>query len=85
MADLQEDRSLVRNLLNLGVDLYVVDWGNPSRADRYLTLDDYINGYLDECVDVIARAPRDRQSQPARHLRGRRLHAPAMRRCTRRR
>ena len=29
MADLQEDRSLVRNLLNLGLDLYVVDWGNP--------------------------------------------------------
>src|SRR6478672_8468003 len=25
MADLQEDRSLVRNLLNLGIDLYVVD------------------------------------------------------------
>ena len=34
MADLQEDRSLVRNLLKLGIDLYVVDWGNPSRADR---------------------------------------------------
>ena len=40
MADLQEDRSLVRNLLKLGVDLYVVDWGNPSRADRWLTIDD---------------------------------------------
>jgi polyhydroxyalkanoate synthase len=53
MADLQEDRSLVRNLLKLGVDLYVVDWGNPSRADRWLTLDDYIDGYLDECVQVI--------------------------------
>ena len=53
MADLQEDRSLVRNLLNLGVDLYVVDWGNPSRADRWLTLDDYINGYLGECVEFI--------------------------------
>ena len=36
-----------------GVDLYVVDWGNPSRADRWLTLDDYINGYLDECVQFI--------------------------------
>ena len=48
MADLQEDRSLVRNLLNLGIDLYVVDWGNPSRADRWLTLDDYIDGYLAE-------------------------------------
>jgi polyhydroxyalkanoate synthase subunit PhaC len=54
MADLQEDRSLVRNLLNLGIDLYVVDWGNPSRADRWLTLDDYIDGYLSECVRVIS-------------------------------
>jgi len=53
MADLQEDRSLVRNLLNRGVDLYVVDWGNPSRADRWLTLDDYIDGYLAECVRFI--------------------------------
>jgi polyhydroxyalkanoate synthase len=55
MTDLQEDRSLVRNLLNLGLDLYVVDWGNPSRADRYLTLDDYILGYLDAVATEIAR------------------------------
>jgi polyhydroxyalkanoate synthase subunit PhaC len=54
MADLQEDRSLVRNLLGLGVDLYVVDWGSPSRADRWLTLDDYIDGYLAECVREIS-------------------------------
>ena len=26
MTDLQEDRSLVRNLLNLGIDLYVMQW-----------------------------------------------------------
>ena len=57
-----------------GVDLYVVDWGNPNRADRYVTIDDYVDGYLDECVDVIARARRDRADQPAWHLRGRRLH-----------
>lgn len=55
MTDLQDDRSLVRNLLNLGLDLYVVDWGNPSRADRYLTLDDYIGSYLDDCVAEIMR------------------------------
>jgi polyhydroxyalkanoate synthase len=55
MTDLQEDRSLVRNLLNLGIDLYVVDWGNPSRADRYLTLDDYILGYLSGCVAEVAK------------------------------
>jgi poly[(R)-3-hydroxyalkanoate] polymerase subunit PhaC len=53
MADLQEDRSLIRNLLAQGVDVYVVDWGNASRGDRWLTLDDYIDGYLNECVDFI--------------------------------
>lgn len=53
MIDLQEDRSLVRNLLNDGVDVYVVDWGNPTRADQFLTLDDYINGYLRDCVDYL--------------------------------
>lgn len=53
MIDLQEDRSLVRNLLNNGIDVYVVDWGNPTRADQFLTLDDYITGYLRDCVDYL--------------------------------
>jgi len=53
MVDLQEDRSLVRNLLRLGMDVYLIDWGYPGRADRWLTLDDYINGYLNNCVDVV--------------------------------
>ncbi len=55
MADLQEDRSLIRNLLGEGVDLYVVDWGSPTRSDRWLTLEDYIEGYLDGCVEHILR------------------------------
>jgi polyhydroxyalkanoate synthase len=54
MIDLQDDRSLVRNLLDLGLDLYVVAWGNPSRADRFLTLDDHILGYLGDRVGQIA-------------------------------
>lgn len=53
MVDLQEDRSLARNLLDLGVDLYLIDWGYPDLNDRWLTLDDYIDGYIDDCVDVI--------------------------------
>jgi polyhydroxyalkanoate synthase len=56
MADLQEDRSLIRNLLAQGVDLYAVDWGNPTRTDRWLTLDDYVDGYLASCVDHICKA-----------------------------
>ncbi|MGI9388182.1 MAG: class III poly(R)-hydroxyalkanoic acid synthase subunit PhaC [Methyloligellaceae bacterium] len=56
MADLQEDRSLVRNLLGRGVDLYVVDWGYPTRADQFLTIDDYVDWFLDDCVDHIRKA-----------------------------
>lgn len=55
MTDLQEDRSIVRGLLAAGLDVYLIDWGYPDRADRYLELDDYINGYLDRCVDVLRR------------------------------
>lgn len=53
MLDIQPDRSLVRNLLKLGLDVYIIDWGYPTRADMYLTMDDYINGYMDNCVDYI--------------------------------
>ena len=55
MADLQEDRSLIRGALDAGLDIYLVDWGYPDSADRFLTLDDYINGYLDRCVDVVRK------------------------------
>jgi polyhydroxyalkanoate synthase len=53
VADLQEDRSLIRNLLREGIDVYLIEWGDPSRMDRWLTLDDYVNGYLDNCIDFI--------------------------------
>ena len=29
MADLQEDRSLIRNMLDKGIDIYAIDWGVP--------------------------------------------------------
>jgi polyhydroxyalkanoate synthase len=51
VADLQEDRSLIRNLLNQGIDVYLIEWGDPAPQDKYLTLDDYVNGYLNDCVD----------------------------------
>ena len=55
MTDIQENRSTVRNLLAEGQDIYLIDWGYPDGADSSLTLDDYINGYIDRCVDVIRR------------------------------
>jgi len=56
MVDLQEDRSLVRGLLQRGLDVYLIDWGYPDGADRFLEIDDYVNGYLDRCVDAVRRA-----------------------------
>ena len=55
MLDLQPDRSYIKNLLNLGLDVYLIDWGNPSKSDRYLSMDDYINDYINNCVDVIRK------------------------------
>lgn len=56
MLDLQPDRSIIRNLLQHGIDLYIIDWGYPTKADMYLTLDDYINGYLNNCVDFVRKS-----------------------------
>ncbi len=53
MADLQDGRSMIQGLLDEGLDVYLIDWGYPDSADKYLTLDDYINGYINNCVDVI--------------------------------
>lgn len=55
MVDLQPNRSLVRGLLEGGLDVYLVDWGYADGGDRYLTLDDYINGYIDGCVRHLCR------------------------------
>jgi polyhydroxyalkanoate synthase len=54
MLDLQPDRSYIKNLLKGGADLYLIDWGFPTKADRYLTCDDYID-YIDHCVDYIRK------------------------------
>ncbi|MEZ5457922.1 MAG: class III poly(R)-hydroxyalkanoic acid synthase subunit PhaC [Steroidobacteraceae bacterium] len=53
MMDLQADRSLIRRLLEQGLDVYLIDWGYPDGADRFLDLDDYINGFLDRCVQFV--------------------------------
>ena len=55
MMDLQEDRSLIRSLLALGLDVFLIDWGSPDGSDRYLDLNDYVNRYLHHCVQAVER------------------------------
>ncbi len=53
MLDLQPGRSVVQNFLSQGVDVYMVDWGYPTRKDRYLGIDDHVNIYINDIVDFI--------------------------------
>ncbi|MFW1676301.1 class III poly(R)-hydroxyalkanoic acid synthase subunit PhaC [Pontibacter sp. JAM-7] len=53
MIDLEPKRSMLQRLLELGLDVYLIDWGYPDAADRYLDLDDYINEYLNNAVDQV--------------------------------
>jgi polyhydroxyalkanoate synthase len=55
MLDLQPDRSLIRGLLQRGVDVFLIDWGYPDGADRYLQLGDYINRYLANCAAKVCQ------------------------------
>src|SRR5215831_4687206 len=55
MMDLQEDRSLIRSLLDNGLDVFLIEWGSPDGSDRYLELNDYVNRYLHHCVLEVQR------------------------------
>ncbi|MFW2365050.1 MAG: class III poly(R)-hydroxyalkanoic acid synthase subunit PhaC [Desulforhopalus sp.] len=53
MLDLQPGKSVVEKFLNEGVDVYMIDWGYPTRKDRYLGIDDHVNIYINDIVDFI--------------------------------
>ena len=55
IMDIQPDKSFVKKLVELGLDLYIIDWGYPTAADRYVTTVDYIEGYLGTCIDRIRK------------------------------
>jgi poly[(R)-3-hydroxyalkanoate] polymerase subunit PhaC len=66
VLDLQEDRSFLRNLSEAGCDVYVLDWGHPTRADRFDDFGDLVDLYLDGFVDAIC----DRHDMAAINLLG---------------
>lgn len=66
ILDFQPDRSVVRQFLDRGFDVYLLDWGEPSRLDTHLGLSDFVTRYLANCVDVVA----ERTGSGALHLFG---------------
>ena len=49
--DIDPKKSWIRYLLENGFDVYMIDWGTPINMDKFLGFDDYVNGYLDNCVE----------------------------------
>jgi polyhydroxyalkanoate synthase len=54
VLDLREGHSLVRALLDAGVDAYCLDWGVPEDEDRFLTWEDVVHR-LGHAVNAVRR------------------------------
>ena len=53
MMDLEENNSFIKNMLEAGLDIYIIDWGYPTIDDKYVSMDDYIELYINDSVDII--------------------------------
>jgi polyhydroxyalkanoate synthase len=56
VLDLQPDRSLMKKLIDEGLDIYIMDWGYPKQQHKYLTMEDYILGFMNDAVDFIRKS-----------------------------
>ncbi len=55
ILDLKKNKSVVRRFLDRGFDVYNVDWGVPTHGDRFLSIEDYVERYMDHVVDQVRR------------------------------
>jgi polyhydroxyalkanoate synthase len=55
LLDLTEENSMVRRLLKAGYAVYVLDWGAPSREDRLLPAETWMDGLMHRCVRRVLR------------------------------
>ncbi|MGB8027838.1 MAG: class III poly(R)-hydroxyalkanoic acid synthase subunit PhaC [Nitrososphaeraceae archaeon] len=53
VLELQPNKSWIRHLLMQGFDVYLLDWKSPARIDKYVSFDDYVNSYIDDCVEIV--------------------------------
>jgi polyhydroxyalkanoate synthase subunit PhaC len=65
ILDLQPDRSVVRDYLQQGIDVYVIDWGDPGPSDRYETIADEV-----DCIDIMVDVIRKRSKVSKVNLHG---------------
>jgi polyhydroxyalkanoate synthase subunit PhaC len=56
VLDLTPEKSVVHRYLERGFEVYMIDWGVPTNADRALTLYDYVSVRLARVIHFIRRA-----------------------------
>lgn len=61
ILDLQQGHSAIAQMLESGLDVYLIDWGYPDESDKHLDLDYYINQQMDACVDYICNSTEIKQ------------------------
>ncbi len=55
VMDLLEGESFVEALLQRGLDVYLMEWGEPNRGQSHLTLGYYVKHYLHRAVRRVLR------------------------------
>lgn len=61
VLDLLPHKSVVRQYLKQGFDVWMVDWGVPEAGDRTKTLHDYVEGHLHRFVQRVLRETGQKQ------------------------
>lgn len=64
ILDLKPPRSLARYLAGQGVDVFLLDWGEPGGEEKGFTLDDYIFNYLAGAVAAVRGAAGPQAERP---------------------
>ncbi|MEM7457846.1 MAG: alpha/beta fold hydrolase [Pseudomonadota bacterium] len=55
VLDMMPGVSLVEFLLKAGYDVFLMDWQPPRPEEKKLTLQDYTQTFIQECLDIVAR------------------------------
>ena len=53
ILDLQPNKSWIKNILDQGINVYLIDWKSPGKFDKFTTLDDYVNLFIYDCVEIV--------------------------------
>lgn len=55
VLDLTPGQSMAETMLQRGHDVFIIDWGTPSREDRYLNFDTICDKIIARCLRIAAK------------------------------